>query len=55
MNQKIVNDIKDSIALPEPIKLINTDFRDGYQTLEKESVDFIITDPPYPKEYLLNS
>jgi len=52
VKQEEINTLKDSIVLPDPIKIIQGDFREVYQTLEKESVDFIITDPPYPKEYL---
>ena len=47
-----IEELKDSIILPDPIKIIHGDFREVYQTLGKESIDFIITDPPYPKEYL---
>jgi hypothetical protein len=35
-----------------PIKLIQGDFRQVVTELEPCSVDFIVTDPPYPKEYL---
>ena len=47
-----IEEIKDSIILPDPIKIIQGDFREVYPTLEPDSIDFIITDPPYPKEYL---
>lgn len=33
-------------------KLFCADIRDGLPQIENNSVDFIITDPPYPKEYL---
>lgn len=52
VKQEEIEEIKDSIVLPDPIKIINGDFREVYPTLKKESIDFIITDPPYPKEYL---
>lgn len=52
VKQEEIEEIKDSIVLPDPIKIINGDFREVYPTLGKESIDFIITDPPYPKEYL---
>lgn len=34
------------------IKIVHGDFRDICNTLEDESIDHIITDPPYPEEYL---
>lgn len=33
-------------------RLYNLDIRDGLSCLEDNSVDYIITDPPYPKEYI---
>lgn len=33
-------------------KLFNADIRNGLPEIADNSVDFIITDPPYPKEYL---
>lgn len=33
-------------------KLICADIRGGLDSVKENSVDFIITDPPYPKEYL---
>lgn len=50
VKQEIIEEIKDTVVLPEPIKLINSDFRDV--NIEPNSIDFIITDPPYPQEYL---
>jgi hypothetical protein len=41
VEQDIIEEKKDSIVLPEPIKLINSDFRDV--NLKPDSVDFIIT------------
>lgn len=39
--------------LPEDTcKLFNADIRNGLPEIADNSVDFIITDPPYPKEYL---
>jgi len=38
------------IILPNDIKLYNDDFRNV--KIERESIDLILTDPPYPKEYL---
>ncbi len=38
--------------LPADIKLIRADIRDGLAEIADNSVDIIITDPPYPKEYL---
>lgn len=40
-------------ALPEgACKLFTADIRDGLPMVPDESVDYIITDPPYPKEYI---
>ena len=36
----------------DDFKLICADIRDGLPDIEDNSIDFIITDPPYPKEYL---
>lgn len=39
--------------MPENMcRLYTADIRDGLPMVEDESVDIIITDPPYPKEYL---
>ncbi|MFH1013596.1 MAG: DNA methyltransferase [Thermoplasmatota archaeon] len=43
---------KDNIIIPPEFKLIHGDFKKEWKKLEKDSIDFIITDPPYPKEYL---
>lgn len=41
------------IDLPiDKFKLFRADIRDGLSAIDDNSVDFIITDPPYPKEYL---
>lgn len=42
---------KESNFLTEP-DLIHGDFSKIEDEIEKESIDWIITDPPYPKEYL---
>lgn len=36
----------------EMCRLYMADIRDGLPMIEDESVDYIITDPPYPKEYI---
>ncbi|MBR1645210.1 MAG: hypothetical protein IJ774_05780 [Selenomonadaceae bacterium] len=36
----------------DKVKLICADIRDGLAEIADNSVDFIITDPPYPKEFL---
>lgn len=36
----------------DKFKLIRADIRDGLPDVADNSVDFIITDPPYPKEFL---
>lgn len=36
----------------EMCRLYTADVRDGLPMVEDESVDYIITDPPYPKEYI---
>ncbi len=43
-----------SYVLPDklPCKLYAADIRDGLPMIADESIDFIITDPPYPKEYI---
>lgn len=39
--------------MPDDVcNLFVADIRDGLKELEDESVDFIVTDPPYPREYL---
>lgn len=39
--------------IPEDVcKLYNADIRDGLPIVPDNSVDFIITDPPYPAEYI---
>jgi len=35
-----------------PYRLITADIAEAVQHVEAESIDWIITDPPYPKEYL---
>ena len=41
------------IDLPiDKFKLFRADIRDGLSAIDNNSVDFIITDPPYPKEFL---
>lgn len=40
-------------AMPEDMcRLFTADIRDGLKEIEDESVDFLITDPPYPREYI---
>lgn len=42
-----------SADLPaDACKLFQADIRDGLTQISDNSIDFIITDPPYPKEYL---
>ena len=42
-----------SVEIPaDALKLFCADIRDGLPQIADNSVDFIITDPPYPKEYL---
>ena len=42
-----------SAEMPEDIcRLFVADIRDGLKEIEDESVDFLITDPPYPREYI---
>ncbi len=43
-----------SYTLPDklPCQLYSADIRDGLPMVADESVDFIITDPPYSKEYI---
>lgn len=48
--KKIMSSI--DTELPGNIELIEGDFREEYKKIEAESIDFIITDPPYPKEFL---
>lgn len=39
--------------MPDDVcKLFIGDIRDGLKEVDDESIDFIVTDPPYPKEYL---
>lgn len=41
------------VELPEDMcRLFTADIRKGLSEIEDNSIDFIITDPPYPKEYL---
>ena len=42
--------IKEDARAPKDVKIYNEDFRDV--KLEEGSVDLILTDPPYPKEYI---
>ena len=39
------------VSLPDTCRLFRADIRDSVP-VDDESVDFIITDPPYPKEYI---
>lgn len=40
-------------VMPEDMcRLFTADIRDGLKEIEDESVDFLITDPPYPREYI---
>ena len=42
-----------SEEMPEDMcRLFVADIRDGLKEIEDESVDFLITDPPYPREYI---
>ena len=42
-----------SETMPEDMcRLFVADIRDGLTEIEDESVDFLITDPPYPREYI---
>ena len=42
-----------SKAMPEDMcRLFVADIRDGLKEIADESVDFLITDPPYPREYI---
>lgn len=45
-----IGDGNDNIVLPPEITLLNEDFRTS--NIEDNSVDLILTDPPYPEEYL---
>lgn len=44
--------IKADIPEDESVSLIHCDISDAATHIEAETVDFIITDPPYPKQYL---
>ena len=40
-------------VMPEDMcRLFTADIRDGLKEIDDESVDFLITDPPYPREYI---
>ena len=40
-------------VMPEDMcRLFTADIRDGLKEIDNESVDFLITDPPYPREYI---
>ena len=42
-----------SKEMPEDVcRLFVADIRDGLKEIEDDSVDFLITDPPYPREYI---
>ena len=42
-----------AVEMPDDVcKLFLGDIRSGLREIENESVDFIVTDPPYPREYL---
>lgn len=49
-NKKLIDNLPKEINLPDNINLINDDFRKV--PIENNSIDLIITDPPYPSEFL---
>ena len=51
-DQPTVNYNPETLEWPDFIQLIHGNFADVAQTLDAESFGLIITDPPYPKEYL---
>jgi site-specific DNA-methyltransferase (adenine-specific) len=40
------------VELPDTCRLFRADIREGLPEIDPGSVDFIITDPPYPREYI---
>lgn len=54
LNPSGIQALPDSVIqdLPESVALYSGDFRDVLLDIEPDSVDVIITDPPYPREYL---
>ena len=48
--KKQIGDGSDDVILPPEITMLNEDFRTS--KIEENSVDLILTDPPYPEEYL---
>lgn len=42
----------ESITLDERVQVVHADFRDALGDLPDASVDLVLTDPPYPREYL---
>lgn len=59
-SQKVLSEAKaerKAFTLPAEMpddmcKLFVSDIRDGLNEISDESIDFIVTDPPYPREYL---
>lgn len=52
-NNKTLGKLWDNtVILPSDINLINGDFRDACLDIDDKSIDAIITDPPYPKDYI---
>lgn len=50
--QEVLDSSKLDVELPEACKLYLGDFRETCKELESSSIDLILTDPPYSKEYL---
>jgi hypothetical protein len=50
--EKSLKDVSNIIITNEDIKVYNCDISKSDEYIEDESIDVIITDPPYPKEFL---
>lgn len=42
----------ESITLDKRVQVVHADFRDALDDLPENSVDLVLTDPPYPAEYI---
>jgi hypothetical protein len=51
---ELMEKAKEVESLPETVRLVHGDFLTDYKQLGENSVDAIITDPPYVKEWLHN-
>ena len=51
-NERLVQEAKERLKISKPFTVITGDFRTALDTIPDGSIDAIITDPPYPRDYI---